>query len=179
MRLRLLLWVTVLLGTAACGGAENGKEPAVTAPSSITVTSPAFRDGETIPRKYTCDGEGVPPPLAWKDIPANAGALALVVDDPDAPRGTFTHWVVLDLEGTTASLAQGGVPPGVKQAKNSGGKTGYYGPCPPSGTHHYRFTVYALSGPTGIPDGAGLDDALKAIDAKTIARGRLTALYSR
>lgn len=86
---------------------------------------------------------------------------------------------VTTLAHPDASLAQGGVPPGVKQAKNSGGKTGYYGPCPPSGTHHYRFTVYALSGPTGLLDGAGLDDALKAIDAKTIARGRLTALYSR
>jgi Raf kinase inhibitor-like YbhB/YbcL family protein len=158
---------------------EFGKEPAVTTPLSITVTSPAFRDGETIPRKYTCDGEGVAPPLAWKDIPANVAALALVVDDPDAPRGTFTHWIVLDFEAIAGSLAEGGVPPGVKQAKNSGGKTGYYGPCPPSGTHHYRFTVCGLSAATGLLDGAGLDEALKAIDAKTIARGRITALYSR
>jgi Raf kinase inhibitor-like YbhB/YbcL family protein len=177
--MRLLLLVAVLMSTAACSGAGSGKEPAVTAPSSITVTSPAFRDGETIPRKYTCDGEGVPPPLAWKDIPANSEALALVVDDPDAPHGTFTHWIVLDLEAAAASLAEGGVLPGVKQAKNSAGKTGYYGPCPPSGTHHYRFTVYVLSGATGLLDGAGLDEALKAIDAKTIARGRITGLYSR
>ncbi|MGW6195407.1 YbhB/YbcL family Raf kinase inhibitor-like protein [Kribbella sp. NPDC055110] len=111
--------------------------------------------------------------------PANAAALALVVDDPDAPHGTFTHWIVLDIEPAAASLAEGGVLPGVKQAKNSGGKTGYYGPCPPSGTHHYRFTVSALSGATDLLDGAGLDEALKAIDARTIARGRITALYSR
>ncbi|WP_410788486.1 YbhB/YbcL family Raf kinase inhibitor-like protein [Kribbella sp. C-35] len=177
--MRLLLWAAVLVSTAACGGDQSGKEPAVTAPDSITVTSTAFRDGEAIPRKYTCDGEGVPPPLAWTDIPANARALAVVVDDPDAPRGTFTHWILLDLEPAPAQLTEGGVLPGVKQAKNSGGKNGYYGPCPPSGTHHYRFTVYALSGPTGLFDGAGLDEALKAIDAKTIARGRITALYSR
>ncbi|HEY3559625.1 MAG TPA: YbhB/YbcL family Raf kinase inhibitor-like protein [Kribbella sp.] len=101
----------------------------MTAPNSITVTSTAFRDGETIPRKYTCDGEGTSPPLTWKNIPANSGALAVVVDDPDAPRGTFTHWIVLDLEPAPATLAEGGVLPGVKQAKNSGGKTGYYGPC--------------------------------------------------
>jgi Raf kinase inhibitor-like YbhB/YbcL family protein len=151
----------------------------VTAPTSIEVTSTAFREGGTIPRKYTCDGEGVPPPLAWTNIPANAGALALVVDDPDAPRGTFTHWILLDLEPTAATLAERGVLPGVKQAKNSGGKNGYYGPCPPSGMHHYRFTVYALSGPTGLLDGAGLDEALQAIDSKAIARGRLTGLYSR
>lgn len=177
--MRLVLWAAVLMSAAACSGDQSGKEPAVTAPTSITVTSTAFREGDTIPRKYTCDGEGVAPPLAWKEIPANAGALALVVDDPDAPRGTFTHWIVLDLEATPATLAEGGVLPGVKQAKNSGGKTGYYGPCPPSGTHHYRFTVYALSEATGLLDGAGLDEALQAIDSKTIARGRLTALYSR
>ncbi|GAA1579815.1 MULTISPECIES: YbhB/YbcL family Raf kinase inhibitor-like protein [Kribbella] len=175
----LLLGAAVLLGVAACGGGGSGKEPAVTAPSSIAVTSPAFRDGGTIPRKYTCDGESLPPPLAWSNIPANARALALVVDDPDAPNGTFTHWVVLDVEPIAATLAEGGVLPGVKQAKNSGGKTGYYPPCPPSGTHHYRFTVYALSQPTGLLNGAGLSEALKAIDAKTIARGRLTATYSR
>ena len=150
----------------------------MTAPGSITVTSTAFRDGETIPSKYTCDGEGVAPPLAWTEIPANAAALSLVLDDPDAPRGTFTHWVVLDLEPTAATLAEGGVPPGVKQAKNSSGKPGYYGPCPPSGTHRYRFTVYALSEPTGLPDGADLREALRAIDSKTIARGRLTGRYS-
>ncbi|MET9274830.1 YbhB/YbcL family Raf kinase inhibitor-like protein [Kribbella sp. NPDC003557] len=177
--MRLVLWAAVLMSAAACGGDQSGKEPAVTAPDSITVTSTAFRDGETIPRKYTCDGEGVAPPLAWKEIPANAGALALVVDDPDAPRGTFTHWVLLDLEPTAASLTEGGAPPGAKQAKNSGGKTGYFGPCPPSGTHHYRFTVYALSGPTGLPNGADVGEALEAIDGKSIARGRLTAVYAR
>jgi len=177
--MRLVLWAAVLVSAAACGAGQSGKEPAVTAPDSITVTSTAFRDGETIPRKYTCDGAGVAPPLTWKQIPANAAALAVVVDDPDAPRGTLTHWVVLDLEATAATLAEGGVPPGVKQAKNSGGKTGYYGPCPPSGTHHYRFTVYALSGPTGLPNGADVGEALEAIDGKSIARGRLTAVYAR
>ena len=152
--MRLVLWAAVLVSAAACGAGQSGKEPAVTAPDSITVTSTAFRDGETIPRKYTCDGAGVAPPLTWKQIPANAAALAVVVDDPDAPRGTFTHWVVLDLEATAATLAEGG-------------------------THHYRFTVYALSGPTGLPNGADVGEALEAIDGKSIARGRLTAVYAR
>src|SRR4051812_21455833 len=109
--MRLMLWAVVLVSAAACSGQsgqESGKEPAVTAPNSITVTSTAFRDGETIPRKYPCDGEGTSPPLTWKNIPANSGALALVVDDPDAPRGTFTHWIVLDLEPAPATLAEGG-----------------------------------------------------------------------
>lgn len=149
----------------------------MTAPTSITVTSTAFRDGGTIPRKYTCDGEGVSPPLAWKGVPANTSALAVVVDDPDAPRGTFTHWVLLDLEPTTTSLAEG--HSGSTQANNSAGKAAYFGPCPPSGTHHYRFTVYALSEATGLANGADLAEALRAIDAKSIGRGRLTALFAR
>ncbi|MEV4261291.1 YbhB/YbcL family Raf kinase inhibitor-like protein [Kribbella sp. NPDC049584] len=175
---RLLLWAAVLVSTAACSGG-SGKEPAVTAPTSITVTSPVLREGDTIPSKYTCDGKGTSPPLAWTGTPANAKALALVVDDPDAPRGTFTHWVLLDLDSRTSSIAEGTTPPGAKQANNSAGKPSYYGPCPPSGTHHYRFTVYALSKATNLADGAGFDEALEAIDAATIARGRLTALYSR
>jgi len=179
VRLRLLLWATVLLRTAACSGDPSGKEPAMTAPSSITVTSTAFSDGGTIPGKYTCTGEDVSPPLAWTGVPPNAGALALVVDDPDAPRGTFTHWVLLDLAPDLSSIAEGQVPPGAKQANNSAGKASYFGPCPPSGTHHYRFTLYALSDATALPNGAKLDEALKAIDAKAITRGRLTGLFSK
>jgi len=175
---RLLQWAAVLVSTAACGGG-SGKEPAVTAPTRISGTSPVLRDGEAIPSKYTCDGKGISPPLAWTGTPAGAKALAVVVDDPDAPRGTFTHWVLLDLDPGTSSIAEGATPPGAKQANNSAGKPSYYGPCPPSGTHHYRFTVYALSKATNLADGAGLDEALEAIDAATIARGRLTALYSR
>ncbi|WP_328522478.1 YbhB/YbcL family Raf kinase inhibitor-like protein [Kribbella sp. NBC_00359] len=178
MRLRLGLWTTVLFLTAGCGGGD-AKEPATTAPASITVTSTAFTDGGPIPRKYTCDGDGVSPPLAWTGLPAGTGALAIVVDDPDAPRGTFTHWVVLDLEPTTTSIAEGQLPPAAKQAANSAGKSAYFGPCPPSGTHHYRFTIYALSEATGLPGGTKLDEALKAIDSKSIARGRLTALFAR
>jgi Raf kinase inhibitor-like YbhB/YbcL family protein len=169
------------LGVAGCGGAqsESGKEPAMTAPSSITVTSRAFQDGGKIPTKYSCDGDDVSPPLAWKGLPTNTGAVALVVDDPDAPRGTFTHWVLLDLEPVTTGITEGKVPVGAKQAKNSAGRPSYFGPCPPSGTHHYRFTVYALSEATGLRDGAQLEEALQAIDSRTLTRGRLTGLYSR
>jgi Raf kinase inhibitor-like YbhB/YbcL family protein len=179
--LRLLATVALVFGAAGCGDAQStsGKEPAMTAPSNITVTSRAFQDGGKIPKKHTCDGEDLSPPLAWQGVPANAGSVALVVDDPDAPRGTFTHWVLLDLDPATSAILEGQVPTGTKQAKNSAGKASYFGPCPPSGTHHYRFTVYALSEAIGLPDGAKLDDALKAIDSRSIAKGRLTGLYSR
>ena len=169
------------LGVAGCGGAqpESGKEPAGTAPSSIAVTSRAFQDGGKIPKKYTCDGDDISPPLAWKGLPVNTGAVAIVVDDPDASHGTFTHWILLDLDPITAAITEGQVPVGARQAANSAGRPTYFGPCPPSGTHRYRFTVHALSEATGLPDGAKLDEALRAIDARSLTRGRLTGLYSR
>ncbi|GAA3127887.1 YbhB/YbcL family Raf kinase inhibitor-like protein [Kribbella aluminosa] len=174
----MLLCAVMLLGTAGCSGG-GPKEPATTAPSRITVSSPAFHDGGSIPAKYTCDGAGNSPPLAWTGTPDDAKALAIVVDDPDAPSGTFTHWVLLDVDPKTTSLAAGGTPPGAAQAANSAGKPSYYGPCPPSGMHHYRFTVYALSKATNLPAGTKLADALKSIDGSTIARGQLTAVYKR
>ena len=177
--MRRLLLVVVLLGAAACGGGQPGGDPAVTAAASMTVTSTAFREDGTIPRQYTCDGAGTSPPLAWSGTPTAAKALAIVVDDPDAPSGTFTHWVLLDLDPKTTSLSEGTTPQDAKQALNSAGKPSYYGPCPPSGTHHYRFTVYALSAPTGLAAGARLDAALKAIGSKNIGHGRLTGLYAR
>ena len=147
-------------------------------PSAITVTSAAFGEADAIPRRYTCDGEGVSPPLAWKGVPSEAEAVAVVVDDPDAPSGTFTHWVVLDLPSSTASLDEGAAPPGV-QARNSAGKASWMGPCPPSGAHRYRFTVVALRAATGLGAGAGLDEALEAVRDDAVAQGRLTATYSR
>ena len=145
----------------------------------ITVRSTAFAEGEGIPSRFTCDGDGEQPSLTWEGVPGEAEALALVVDDPDAPRGTFTHWVVLDLPADTTGLEAGVLPPGASQAKNSGGGTAYYPPCPPTGVHRYRFTVHALARPTGLPEGAGLDASLSAVESTTVARGRLTGTYER
>lgn len=161
---------------AGCGG--NGGEVNSTAPAAITVTSAAFGEGEPIPTVYSCRGRNVSPPLSWSGIPADASALALVVDDPDAPRGTFTHWVVVDFAPTTTSLGEGEAPPGGIQAKNSAGNPRYMGPCPPSGTHRYRFTVYALSDRTGLKDGSGLDEAQRAIADHAIAQGTLTGTFA-
>lgn len=176
--MRLVLLTIAALLAAGCGSGSPA-EPATTAAAGIAVSSTAFRDGGTIPRRYTCDGASTSPPLAWSGLPASTKSLAIVVDDPDAPNGTFTHWVLVDLAPETTELAEGTTPPGAKQVSNSAGEPSYAGPCPPSGTHHYRFTVYALSKATGLADGAGLDEALKAIDADTVARGRLTAVYGR
>lgn len=146
---------------------------------TISVTSTAFTDGAAIPSQYTCEGANVSPPLAWAGVPADAAALALVVDDPDAPSGTFTHWVVLDIPVVSTGVAEDAVPAGAPQARNSADRASYFGPCPPGGTHHYRFTVYALSATTGLPDGATLDAALRAVSDLAIARGRLVGTFTR
>ena len=104
-----------------------------------------------------------------------------MVDDPDASRGTFTHWVLFGLAPSTTELAEGAaasLPAGARQAKNSAGRAAYMGPCPPSGAHHYRFTVYALGGPLGLDDGAELAEALTAVEKRAVARGRLVGLFS-
>jgi Raf kinase inhibitor-like YbhB/YbcL family protein len=144
------------------------------------VTSTEFADGEAIPVAFTCDGAETSPPLAWNgDAGAKPAAWALVVDDPDAPGGTFVHWVVLDIPPATRSVAAGAVPAGSTQATNSSGSAAYAGPCPPSGTHHYRFTVYALTAPTGLADGASTDDALAKIRSAAEAKGTLVGVYAR
>jgi Raf kinase inhibitor-like YbhB/YbcL family protein len=172
----LVLGLT-LLACVGCGGDDDRPEVNVSAPSSIDVSSSVLTDGGPIPRVYTCDGEGVSPPLSWDGVPAGTAALALVVDDPDAPGGTYTHWVVLDMPPDLAGLDEGETA-GVA-ATNSAGKAAWSGPCPPSGTHRYRLTLYALDERTGLRDGASLNDALDAIEAAATARGRLTATYAR
>ena len=116
--------------------------------------------------------------MTWEGVPGDAAALALVVDDPDAPGGTFTHWVVLDLPSDTTGLEPGALPRR-EAGEELRGWNDLLPPCPPTGVHHYRFTVYALAGPTGLPDGAGLDPALRAVEASAVARGRLTGVYER
>jgi Raf kinase inhibitor-like YbhB/YbcL family protein len=161
---------------AGCGG-DQGHEVDSKAAATIRVSSRAFAEGDEIPQRYTCDGEEVSPPLEWSGGPAKAWAL--VVDDPDAPGGTFVHWVVLDIDTGTTSVGTGGVPAGGVQVVNSSGEDSYAGPCPPSGEHRYRFTVYALDTPTGLAQTASLDDALDAVGDHATARGTMMAVYTR
>ena len=172
--------VVAVAGLAACssGGGEPREERAL--PERITVTSPAFAAGATIPKRFTCQGENVSPPLAWSGVAAGTAEVALVVDDPDAPRGTFVHWVVVGLDPARAKLAEGAVPPGARQLPNSGGSAAYTGPCPPGGpAHHYRFTVYALQRSPEVADDADPGAAVQAIEAAATARGRLVATFGR
>src|SRR4051812_22986515 len=127
--------------------------------SSLILRSTAFRSGGDIPRKHTCDGVDVSPPVTWEAAPAGVKTFALLVDDPDAPAGTWVHWVIYDLPATTKELPEGvaaaAAPNGAKQGVNDFRKTGYGGPCPPAGApHRYFFKLYAVDAATDLKPGA-------------------------
>jgi Raf kinase inhibitor-like YbhB/YbcL family protein len=169
------------LALAACGGSDTVAGPAPAAPDRIRVTSPAFEAGATIPRRYTCSGENVSPPLSWRGVPPDAGELAVVVEDPDAPGGTFVHWTLYGVPPDEPALREGAVPPGAREGTTSSGDTGYTGPCPPKGDepHRYEFLVYALSSRLGLARGAAPDEVRAAIADKALARGRLVGRFGR
>lgn len=146
---------------------------------TITLRSPAFADGDSIPRTYTCDGDNVSPPLEWSGIPPATTELAVVVEDPDAPGGTFVHWVVWGLDAGLTGLSQGDVPTEAREGRNDFGRTGWDGPCPPrgSGPHRYVFTLIALSDPLPVDAGASASRVKRAVDGKALAEGRLTGRY--
>jgi Raf kinase inhibitor-like YbhB/YbcL family protein len=165
---------------AACSNASSRSDaPAESSvPAAITVTSPAFAEGSVIPEQFTCRGAGQSPPLAWSGLPSGASSVAVVVEDPDAPGGTFVHWVMYGLPADRADLPADAVPTDAVQARNSGGDVGWTPPCPPSGTHHYRFTVYALDRPVDLPEDASPAAAVRAVQDASIAEGTLTGMVS-
>src|SRR5262249_12430500 len=173
----------------ACGGEppqlpSAGTPTATAVGASFALTSGAFAANGSIPRRYTCDGENISPPLAWRDAPGRTAAFALIMDDPDAPSGTFTHWVLFNLPATAPSLPEA-VPTterldgGALQGRNGAGRTGYTGPCPPSGTHHYRFTLYALDAALSLGTGASKQQVLDALQSHIVGQGRLIGTYQR
>jgi Raf kinase inhibitor-like YbhB/YbcL family protein len=177
--MRWLLTLT-LAGLAACSSGDGRPRAERALPEPITVSSPAFTAGSPIPPRFTCDGDNLSPPLRWSGVPTGTIEVALVVDDPDAPRGTYVHWVVVGLEPASTELAQATVPPGARQIRNSAGKAVYTGPCPPGGPpHHYRFTIYALQHPPDVGDDASPEATIQAIEAAASARGRLVGTYGR
>ena len=145
--------------------------------ADLTVKSPAFENNKLIPKKYSCDGEEVNPPLTVKGIPKKAETLALIVDDPDAPRGTYDHWIVWNIPPTDA-ITENSVPG--TEGLNSSGQHSYDGMCPPSGTHRYFFKVYALDAKLELkPDQTKKKDLEKAMQGHILAKGELIGLYQR
>lgn len=166
-----------LLALTACGGGTPSL-PEEASQTSIQVTSAAFEDGATIPVKYTCDGQDRSPPLAWSGTPEGTQSLVLISDDPDAPVGTWVHWVLFDLPKDTNSLPEGVQDVGT-DGNNSWRRPGYGGPCPPSGTHRYFFKLYALDTVLNLEAGASKEDVEKAMQGHILAQGELMGKYER
>lgn len=145
---------------------------------NMKLTSPAFANNGAIPSEFTCDGAGLSPPLSISDIPKNTKSLALISDDPDAPVGTWDHWIVFNIPTSTTLIPKGAEPSGVA-GRNSWGKTGYGGPCPPSGTHRYFFKIYALDTILNLPKGSAKKDLETAMQGHIIEKAELIGLYNR
>lgn len=150
----------------------------------IKPESPAFQQGEMIPGKYTCDGENISPALAWDPLPAAAKSLCLICDDPDAPSGTWVHWVVYNIPATVKSLPEGmpakeKLPEGACQGISDFGSFGYGGPCPPGGTHRYFFKLYALDTVLALSGKVTKKQLEAAMQGHVVGQGELMGKYSR
>lgn len=145
--------------------------------SAMQLTSSAFEEGGSIPIEYTCDGEDVSPPLAWTGAPEGAGGFALIVEDPDA--GNFVHWVLTGIPGAATELAAGAGDQIGTPGRNDFGRSGWGGPCPPSGEHRYTFTLHALSEPIEVGDGASAGDVRSAMRGLILGEATLTGRYAR
>jgi Raf kinase inhibitor-like YbhB/YbcL family protein len=184
-----LFLITILISACAAKPAQNGPPagPGGAPSSTITLTSPAFAQGQPIPAKYTCQGDDSSPAMEWSEPPAGTKSLALIMDDPDAPVGTWVHWVVYNLPPDAARLDEGAskakapafsLPSGAIQGRSSFKRSDYGGPCPPSGMHRYFFRLYALD---TLIDKTGLDKAglLAAMEGHVLATGELMGTYKK
>ncbi len=174
-----LLFILFAAGLAGCRSASP--TPTETEKSELTlkVTSPTFGEGETIPAKYTCDERDLSPQLDWNSVPQGTQSLALIVDDPDAPVGTWVHWVLFDLPPDLVSLPEGASGTGT-QGTNSFKKLTYGGPCPPTGSpHRYYFKLYALDTLLNLEEGASKAELEKAMQGHILAQGQLMGKYGR
>ena len=179
MRERIIVVVLCAVSGVACPAVAAHAEGSV-----MKLTSSDFQQGGGIPSRYTCDGQNVSPPLAWEDVPAVAKSLALISDDPDAPMGTWVHWVLWNLPPDTRQLGEGfptgaTLPDGAMQGTTDFGRTGYGGPCPPSGAHRYFFKLYALDAMLSLKPGSTKAQLEAAMNGHILAQAELMGTYQR
>ena len=184
MRNTFLLIVAINISLSACGTITTPTEAAVT--KQLTITSDAFSSGQSIPAKYSCIGRNISPPLAWSEPPAGTQSFALIMDDPDAPVGTWVHWVLYNISLAKRDLPEdlpitgkNMDPNAIYVGKNSSGNIGYDGPCPPGGTHRYIFKLYALDTTINLLPGVTREQVLKEMDGHILAQGELVGTFSK
>ncbi|MDQ3991579.1 MAG: YbhB/YbcL family Raf kinase inhibitor-like protein [Actinomycetota bacterium] len=180
--------LVVLLAVSACDGEaappppDAGDSPAPTSSppaDAFTLESPAFAPGGPIPATHTCDAASPrPPPLSWDGVPEGTSELALLMEDPDAPGGTYVHWTAWGLRPTLAGL-EATMPPGAQEGTNSADVVGYVGPCPPDGEHRYVFSLFALADGLPLEEGSSIEEFETAVAKVTIAQAQLTGVYQR
>jgi len=176
----IVICVMILLCLGFIGNAFSTPEGGRT----MKITSSAFNEGQMIPLKFTCDGQDISPPLEWDNAPGAAKSFALICDDPDAPMGTWVHWVVYDIPPDMKNLAEDIRPErelgrGIRQGKNSWPNIGYGGPCPPGGTHRYYFKLYALDTMLNLKPGATKEQLLQAMKGHVLEEAQLMGKYQR
>jgi Raf kinase inhibitor-like YbhB/YbcL family protein len=189
MRSRIVISGFLLLVFLSCA---NRQQPIAPAPTNtppekkveIKLTSSAFKEGEAIPRQYTCDGVNVSPPLEWSGMPKTAKTIAIIADDPDAPAGTWVHWVLYNLPAENIGLienlpASENLRAGGFQGKNNFGNIGYGGPCPPTGSHRYFFKIYAVDSELPLKAGATKAELEKALEGHIVGQAQLMGMYAR
>ncbi|PJE50485.1 MAG: YbhB/YbcL family Raf kinase inhibitor-like protein [Candidatus Yanofskybacteria bacterium CG10_big_fil_rev_8_21_14_0_10_36_16] len=145
----------------------------------MNITSPSFNNGESVPSTYTCDGGNINPPLQFSEVPKEAKSLALIVDDPDAPVGTWFHWVMWNIKPETTEIRENVPPAEATQGMTSFGKTGYGGPCPPSGQHHYHFKLYALDTELNLSQATDAEALENAMMGHILEQAELVGTYER
>lgn len=187
----LILSSAVLVVLVSCGGDGDDKfdaanfDPLTDLPFELQIASPDFQDGGEIPVEFTCDGDNRSPLLSWDRPPDGTESVVLIVDDPDAPTGIFTHWVIFNMDGNTDRIKRGveageSINGGV-QGRNNFIQRGYGGPCPPRGDdpHEYRFMVFALNAKLDLEEDASAQDVLAAVRGSVIANGSMSGMYAR
>ncbi len=159
--------------SAGSGASQNST------PTDMKIESSAFGPNGDIPVKFTCDGDNINPPLKFSGVPQNTQSLVLIMDDPDAPTGTWVHWILWNIPSNVVEIAEKSVPAGAVQGATSSGQNSYGGPCPPSGTHRYFFKVYALDAKLSIPSYSDKAALEKAMEGHVINQAQLVGLYKR
>jgi hypothetical protein len=178
-----VLFATAMLGCLVTASGADQLQPLKT--MILPITSTAFAEGQPIPAKYSCEGRNISPPLQWTNMPANTKSIALIADDPDAPVGTWVHWVLYDLPANATGLPEDVaktqfISGNARQGLNSWPHLGYGGPCPPPGKpHRYFFKLYALDAMLGLKPGLTKKDLLKAMEGHVLAEGQLMGTYQR